>query len=100
MNPNDHDVNENDEDAGDQEVLERVVGCSFDVVVVVETEEAGHVRGSALLWLVFKTSAEGSGDVLAGKVTQVGLVVDGDCGMGVDLLKVLPGSVFSEDSIV
>ena len=69
-------------------------------VVVVETEEAGHVRGSALLWLVFETSAEGSGDVLAGKVAQVGLVVDGDCGMGVDLLKILPGSVFSEDSIV
>jgi len=53
-----------------------------------------------LRWLIFKTGAEGSGDVLSCEVALVGLVVDGDGGMGVDLLEVLPRSVFSQDPVV
>lgn len=50
--------------------------------------------------MVFKTSAEGSGDVLAVEVTLVGLVVDGDGWVSVDLLEVLPSSVFSQDPVI
>jgi len=50
--------------------------------------------------LIFKTGAESSGDVLSVEVSLVGLVVDGDRWVGVDLLEVLPSSVFSQDPVV
>jgi len=50
--------------------------------------------------LIFKTGAESSGDVLSVEVSLVGLVVDGDGWVGVDLLEVLPSSVFSQDPVV
>jgi len=50
--------------------------------------------------LVFETGAESSGDVLSCEVALIGLVVDGDGRVGVDLLEVLPRSVVSQDPVV
>ena len=100
-NPNNKNVHYKDENGRHEEVI---VCVFFDmavevVVLVIVTNEAWHVRVQAHEWLVLEACANCSWYVFASKVSSVGLVVDWNSRMGVNLLQVLPLSILFQDSV-